>query len=412
MRKTDDFLRENRRIRAGNDEVRIFHVESGLNWGGQEARITVEVEWLNKNGYPAWIVADPRSEIYQRGLALKLPVLPLSMPNGWNLCSLFRLWLLVRKYQVNVINTHSSKDSWLCLPLHWMGYPIFRWRNVTNRISSGWRKTFLYRHGCRKIIATAEVIRQNLHQAGVSLDKIEVMGEGIDLEKFSNQPSTLRQELGLSPDAPLIGMAAMMRSEKGHSIFLDAAIEVLKRRPEARFVIAGGCVRQDRESRIFAELRGKISSLSAISRNTKGEPARAIILLGYREDMGNVLSALDIVVVPSLMEARSRVLAESMSMGKPVVVSNVGGMVEVIQHQENGFLFPSGDVAALTSILVRLLDDPSGRMTLGENAKKTAQQNLSLDAVMKKILLTWKECQSTKEPAISMELNPDYGSIV
>ena len=378
--------------------MNILHTESGLNWGGQEYRAIVEIMWLNSHGHKAWLACDPASQAAQRAHDSKVPVLPLRMGRWSCWLGLFKLWRFCRRNEIDVIQTHSPMDSWLCVPLHLLGYKVVRSRNVTQPVAKTSR-TLVYRYGCSHLIATANCIRDNFVKlTRVPPERIDVVGEGVDLAVFNTEVDgkAVRDELGVPLDAPLVGMVAMLRCDKGATVFVDAAIKILRQMPEARFVLVGeGRQRAAIERKIQEYLAGAVSTPESSNHN---EYLRSpIILTGYRNDTNRMLAAFDIVVIPSLSEARCRVVSEAFATGKPVVASRVGGIPEIVQDGFNGLLVPARDPHALAAAVQRLIAEPKFRAQLASNAARTAQESMSLDAVMGQILDIYRKvCRQPK----------------
>ena len=174
----------------------------------------------------------------------------------------------------------------------------------------------------------------------------------------------LRAELGIPPDAPLVGMVAnYQRAVKGIDDFLAAVPLILRDVPEAWFVVAGG---GDREGRLRA-LRDA------------GLEAR-VLLPGYRPDIHRVYAAMDVSVLTSRSEGLSLTLLESMVHGLPVVATAVGGNPEVVVEGATGHLTPPGEAAAFASRVASLLRDPERRAALGRSAREEALRRFSLGA--------------------------------
>jgi glycosyltransferase involved in cell wall biosynthesis len=362
--------------------MKILHTESGPNWGGQEYRSVIEILWLNSHGHKAWLACDPDSQSFVHATRLNVPVLPTPMKRKFSPSSLVKLWRFCRQEGVDVVQTHSPRDSWMCWPLYLMGHPVVRTRNITNPVVKPSR-TFIYRFGCSHIIAAADCIKKDLMElTRVRPDRIDVVGEGVDLSVFNPQVDgrALRQELGFPSDVPLVGMIAMLRSEKRAMDFVDAAIEVLKAVPNARFVLVGdGAQRTFIERKIQDFLANYTPPPAAPRINRNISP---IVLAGYRHDTNQVLAALDVVVIPSFLEARCRVLAEAFATGKAVVATKVGGIPEVVEDGVNGLLVPPLECQHLARAICRLITEPDLRARLARAAWTTAQQSLSLDVVM------------------------------
>ncbi len=356
--------------------MNILHTECGLNWGGQEYRTMIEVQWLNAHGHRAWLACDPRGELFRRAGEKGGTVLPVSMRSNADLAGIKKLWSFCSREKVEVIHTHGPKDSWMCWPLHLAGYSVVRSRHITVPIKPGFQHSFIYRHGCRRVIATAGIIKKTLVEVnGLDPSRVDVVGEGVDLEEYNpkNDRCKFRDEMGISMAAPLIGIIAMMRGDKGHHFFLDAALEVLKKHPEARFVMVGEGIGGRRVER---ELRDRIAKA--------GEQER-ILMTGYRWDIASIMAALDVVVVASIeVEAQSRIVPQAFASRRAVVATNIGGIPELVSKEGNGLLVPPGDGFALARAMERIIKDPALRERLAEAGYKTALSRLSLDEMMRK----------------------------
>lgn len=343
----------------------------------------IEVGWLNKHGHQAWVACDPRSEICRRGRELGVAVLPASMRSNADLMGLQALWRFCRREKTDVIHTHGPKDSWLCLPFYALGHPVVRSRHTTVAIGSDFRHTFIYRFGCSRVIATAETIRDALvSRNGVPSARVDVVGEGVDLQEYhpAVDGSGIRREFGIQPEASLIGNIAMMRGDKGHHFFLDAALEVLKTHPHARFLLVGEGIGG---RRVEHELRSRIE--------TAGEQKR-IIMTGYRWDIPQIVAALDLVVIASIgVEAQSRIVPQAFASRRAVIATRVGGIPELVGDGANGLIVPPGDGQAIAAAIRLLIDQPEQRARLAAAGYATARERLSLDRMMQETLATYEK---------------------
>ena len=361
--------------------MNILHTECSPNWGGLEHRIVVETNWLNAHGHKAYIACGPESELFRRGREAGAPVLAAPMRGSLDMPGFLALWGIVRKYRIDLINTHGSKDSWLCLPFHLAGVPVVRSRHLTLRVHPGVR-SFIYKHGCRRVIATAGLIRDALVETnGVPAGRIDVVGEFVDLEEFNPavDGAPFRGRFGIPADAPLIGIVAMIRGEKGHRTFLDAAFTVLKTHPEARFILVG---EGTGERKLEIACRARIEK----------EPA--IVMTGFQRNIPEAIAALDIVAVPSKAEAQSRIIPESFAMRRAVVGSRVGGIPELVEDGKTGLLVPPGDAAVLAAAITRLIEDAGLRGRLADAAYALAQRDLSLDQKMEQTLASYRKAMT------------------
>ena len=363
--------------------LNVLHTECSLNWGGQEYRTCIETRWLNDHGHKGWIACDPRSALYYRGAKLGVPVVSIEMRRPYNINSMLQLAKFCRHNRIDLINNHGSRDSSLCFPLFLAGYATVRSRHITDPVKSSFNRSFSYRFGCSRVIATAAVIREMLIENNrVKPKKIDVVGEGVDLAVYnpSEDGFAFRREFDIPEDTPLVGIIGMMRPDKGHPYFLDAAFEILKSHPGARFALIGEGVGNRREE---YKLRARVEEA--------GE-SRRVIMTGYRWDIPEIIAALDIVVVASTgVEAQSRVVPQAFASKRAVVATDVGGISELLRHEHNGLLVPPANPQALAAAIRLLIDAATLREHLAAKGYETAQADLSLERMMELTLNSYRK---------------------
>ena len=137
---------------------------------------------------------------------------------------------------------------------------------------------------------------------------------------------------------PPFGVIAMLRPEKGQRTFINAAVKVLTSFSDARFVSSAG-----------AEDLKLTGCMKKIRRNFPQSPA-PVTITGYREDLSQVMAAL-FVVLPSLHEAQTSVIPQAFAAGKPVIASLVGGIPELVSHEQNGLCPPANNDALAAAML-------------------------------------------------------------
>jgi glycosyltransferase involved in cell wall biosynthesis len=180
----------------------------------------------------------------------------------------------------------------------------------------------------------------------------------------------LRGQIGVAADVSVVACACRAARYKGVEHLLRAFDRLTaqeSRLGEVVLVYMGDGPDRDRLDEIRASLRG----------------ANRVIFTGYRSDAAELLEGADVCVVPSVwQEAFGLAALEPMAHGVPVIASRVGGIPEVVLHEETGLLVPPGDETALASALERLLADPAERKRLGENGRKRAAAHFSLEAAI------------------------------
>jgi glycosyltransferase involved in cell wall biosynthesis len=354
--------------------VNLLHLESSGSWGGQEYRTCLEINWLNANGHRAWLICDPTSEVMIKARELGTPVVPMSLKHRINPSVSFRIWLFCRRNRVDLIKSYSSKDHWLCLPLYLCGWPVTRARCITDPLGHK-KRAFIYRHGCAKIVADAQVIKKEfIEQYGITAKKIEVIGSAVDLEKFSPNRDRMkfRREVGLSAETPIIINVGMIRPDKGQFNLVEAARIVRHQRPDAHFVFVGEATGgRSREKWVR-----KAIDRAGLNGN--------VLMMGYRWDIPDILAAANMVVIASRhTEASPIVLREAFASGRPVVATRVGDVPEIIVHGENGLIVQPNDSNALATAILLFLSDENLAARCAQNGLRYAREHFCFDRMMR-----------------------------
>ena len=232
------------------------------------------------------------------------------------------------------------------------------------------------RHVCRLadcVLVNAEAVKSWLLGQGYDPAKVVVIRNGVDLESFRQPPDAgrVRRELGVPVSAPLVAVASRLTPLKGLEQFLEAAAVVARRFAEVRFVVIGETSPTERS--YLDVLTGLAGRLGIRDR---------VIFTGLRHDVPCLLACAAVSVMPSLNEALSNVLLESMAAGAPVVATRVGGTPEAVQDGVTGLLVPPGDPGALARAIDRLLSNPELAETVGQSGRHLVRRHFSLDQMV------------------------------
>jgi glycosyltransferase involved in cell wall biosynthesis len=217
---------------------------------------------------------------------------------------------------------------------------------------------------CDAVICNSQAAADRLGHAGISNDKLVVIGNALPEEAFAPAPTALPKR----PGVLRVGMVARMNARyKNHSGFLRIAKRINQHMPDVEFLLAG-------DGPLRAELEREVRTLGLADR---------VIFLGDRRDIPAVMASLDVAVLTSDSESLSNVILEAMAARLPTVAYGVGGNVELI-NKERGTLVSAGDEEAFAAAVTRLLTSPSMRSQLGDNAYKFVEDNFSLENVRAK----------------------------
>lgn len=354
--------------------MHIVHTESSQGWGGQEIRIISEARGLQARGHRVTLLTPPGARIYTEAprYGIETIALPIEEKRLPGLLAL-RHWLQAQR--PDVINTHSSTDSWLAALANALSrrpIPIVRTRHISAPVKASAANRWLYGKAACRVVTTGESLRDELaDKLHLSPEQVISVPTGVDLSRFSRQTALsraeARQALNLPAAATVIGIAATLRSWKGHDDLLTAFALLAAEYPAVHLVIAG-------DGPQFARLSGVIAQSPYAGR---------IHLLGHREDVPNVLAALDLFALPSYAnEGVPQAIIQAMAMEIPVVSTTIGAIGDAVLDGRTGLLIPPKDPRALLEALQRLVNDAEQRALFARNARQRAEQVFSLDRML------------------------------
>ena len=210
-----------------------------------------------------------------------------------------------------------------------------------------------------EILAVSAAVKTHWQKL-VAEDKIRVLYNGIDYELFENNQTTFRNELGIPENAIVMGMVGRVHYWKGQDYFLQIAGILHQSFPNLQFILVGDPFPG------YEYLYGEMDKIIH-----QYQMASHIHIIGYREDIANIYQAFDIFVLPSqLPDPAPLVVTEAMSAGRAVVVTEQGGAMEMVVHQESGLHIPLHDAEKAATIIGQLISDEAFRTKLGQQAKQ------------------------------------------
>jgi len=349
--------------------LRIVHTESSCGWGGQEVRILTESQGMLRRGHEVHLVCCPESVIAEKAADFGIPVttLPIRKRNFQGLTAA-RMWLT--RNEVDVINTHSSSDSWLftLASRSLLRRPrIVRTRHIGAPVKANPGSNWIYANGADHVVTCGNNMRQALiDRNGVSPDRSTSIPTGIDLERFTpSDKLTARRELNLPTDRKIVGIVAALRREKGHQ-YLCEATRMLDRNDFDLLIVGDGLSR---------DLLDKWIGENGLQER--------VHLAGNQKDVVPFLSAMDIFVLPSWgIEGVPQSIMQAMSCRLPVISTTVGSIEQAVLDGKTGRLVPPRDAKALADAMQLLLDDESLCQKYAEAGRQRALEEFSIDRML------------------------------
>jgi glycosyltransferase involved in cell wall biosynthesis len=282
---------------------------------------------------------------------------------------------LVREKSIDIIHTHLTAAAYHGFFTGQLArLPVVSSMHVLSR-------DFVYRwllpRPENRIITVSEFVRQGLIERGVSASRVQTIYNGTNFcSPGSAYPTSeeerlpVRAELSLPPDAELVGIFGHVGEFKGHFLLAEAVADVVRACPRA-FIVCVGSLEADIQRQLW----------EIASRNGMAERLR---FTGVRDDVRRLLSAMDVITLPSRYEACSMAIIEAMAMGKPVVATRAGGNPELVQHGETGLLIER-NVPELTEALTSLLTDRELRLRMGEAGRLRAEAHFSAEVMAARV---------------------------
>ncbi|HEX6545402.1 MAG TPA: glycosyltransferase family 4 protein [Bryobacteraceae bacterium] len=219
-----------------------------------------------------------------------------------------------------------------------------------------------------RMIAVSQYVQRKLEAFGVRSERIKVVYDGVDIEHFHPhiyEKRAVRDEFGIPQDAFLVVTIARLTTSKRHDVLIDAAADVIQSIPSLLLAFVGS----------YGDplLRRQIGNHASVRGLNK-----KIIWLPFQEDIRKIEAAADVLVLCSENEPLGTCILEGMSLEKPVVVSDSGGICEVVEDSVSGVVVPSGDPHALSQALIGLAKDAEWAKALGLAARARIQSGFTL----------------------------------
>lgn len=367
--------------------MNILYLTNHLNIGGITSYTLTIATGMKKRGHNIY-VASSGGNCLQSFVKedIKYIPIPIRTKQDIGLKVLFsrqKLLKALKKEPIDILHSHSRTTQVLaCLISKKTGIPhistchgFFKPR-FFRRMFPCWGKM---------VIAISEQVKEYLIQDfALKEEDIRVINNGIDVNKFIvhnvQQFTVNKKKLSLS-EGPVVGIVARLSDVKGHTYLVEAMKQVIDEIPDAQLLIVG-------EGKMKDELV-KLTKALGIEKN--------VFFLPEVEDTREVLSAMDLFVLPSLKEGLGLALMEAMASGLAVIGSDIGGIRSLIQDGKTGLLAKVADSQDLAAKIIALLKAPQMRKILSRTAQDFIAQNFSQEKMVQETERVYSECLSAKD---------------
>lgn len=356
--------------------MRVLHVEGGAHLYGGALQLLYLLEGLSARGVDNHLAC-------RRGCELATRAAPFAqvreMPMGGDLDVLMigRLYRVIRQTRPDLVHLHSRIGADLMggLAARLARVPVLHTRRVDNP-EPRWLVALKYRLHDR-VIAISEGIAQVLLAEGLPPTKLRVVRSAVIAERFAQpcRPGLIGERLGVPEDALLLGVVAQLIERKGHALLLEALPAVLAEQPRLQVLFFGqGPLAGALEQRIkVAGMNGRVH------------------LVGFRDDLAELLPCLSLLVHPALMEGLGVSLLQAAAAAVPIIASRAGGIPEAVEDGVTGILTPPGDAVALEQAMRTLLSNPLLRERYGRAGAERSRREFGVDVMVEGNLKVYRE---------------------
>ena len=363
--------------------IKVLHTEWSDGWGGQEIRIINEILSIRTMGIEVFLACRDHSAIKKKAQENDITVYILPFKGNADFKTILKLRKIIIKNNITILNTHSSKDTWVGgITAKICGIKFIRTRHLSIPIKKS-RANFI-NELADYIFTTGESIRSSMIVSNrINPKKIKSIPTGIDCDKFdplkySRKES--REIFNLDKDEVVIGMVSVLRRFKRHDRFIEMAKYVINKNPtkKIKILIAGEGPQREKISEMISEM-----SLE-----------NRVVMLGHIDLVPELIRALDIFVLASDSgEGVSQSLMQALLMETAVVSTDVGGTRD-LYSEDNFMIVDIGSQDQLNKACNTLINSNDLRKKYQKKSRNYVMNNFSVEAMSKKIIQVYSNLNS------------------
>jgi glycosyltransferase involved in cell wall biosynthesis len=318
---------------------------------------------------------EPHRELLDRAEGIRVGTYPIHCSKRIDFSALKQLMSVLRTQAIDILHCHEQKsDLYGFLAARLCGIPVVATGHSWNRANL--TLTFyesidaLLLRFFNRVVPVSRKLKGMMRRFGIPADKLQVVPNGVDLTKFGKRSADaerLRKELGILPAERVVGNVGRLVEVKGQKYLMEAAKGIIRRYPEVKFLIVG-------DGPLKSRLLRQVATLGIENH---------IIFAGFRDDMPDLYSVMDVFALSSNDEASPMTIFEAAAAGLPIVATKVGGIVDVITDRQNGLLVEPHDSKTLSQAILYLLENEAESDRLGKTAALTVLRQHSIEVMVR-----------------------------
>jgi glycosyltransferase involved in cell wall biosynthesis len=367
--------------------IRILHVVLSLEPGGMENGLVNVASKLNPAEFEVHVCCLERGGDFIQRLPQPDNVSILKKPPGFSLRTVGELANVISRVRPDLIHSHNLGPLIYSGLATCMGLtrPILQGEHgfpMPDRTPKRLRVRRLFYHACRRIQTVSHGLRQNFIELGMPPEKIMVILNGVNTDRFiPGDPQKARVQIGLPADGPALGIVGRFDLLKRHAELIEAFTGLSQQFSNAQLLIVGeGGVEW---ARVNEQVR------SSLVKNR-------IHLVGFQSEPRAYYQAMDLLVVPSLIEGLSNVVLEAMACGVPVLAHQACGNAEMISNGKDSVIADLESVENLRSQLEKVLANRAHLVEMGIAARQTVLERFSMNRMVENYASVYRELVNRK----------------
>jgi len=354
----------------------LFLIES-FSSGGKERRAADLIEYLvNELQYEERIVMQQDIFHYKKIQQLPIEIYKIKKKNPLlNLTNYYKLIKYCIEFKPDIIHNWGNWISLYLIPATvFLKIPVINSKITSTSHKKNWEKFLFYKIPFCFAKYVVSNSKMGLDVFDAPKRKSFVIYNGFDFNRISNlvDPNEVKKMLKIKTEN-IVCMVASYSKVKDHNTFINSGFKVLEKGKDVTFLCVGRGNFKDLEKKVPVMFINNFKFLNEVV------------------DIENIMNICDIGVLSSYSEGLPNTVIEFMALKKPVIATRVGGLLELIDEGETGFLFNIKDVDSLSEKIVKLLDDKSLRERVGENAGRLIRENFEISKMLKSYDIIYKK---------------------
>ena len=379
-----------------NKKIKVLHTITLSEWGGAQRVCYDIVTHLDQEKFLVEVACKPGGilvdKLEEKGIKVyKIPSFRREISPINDFKTLISLYKLIKKGKYHIVHCHSTKAGFLgriaakLARVPKIYFTVHGW-GFYNQEYGRFQKLLIFlekiaaRCSTRIICVSENDKKEGAKEKIAPENKFLIIKNGIEWETKEDQEK-VRQNLGINENEVVFSMVGRLAYPKNPSMFLRTAKEVSQKYFQAKFALIGG-------GPLFQECQNFIK---------ENKLENKIFLLGEKnpEETREILTGFDVFVLTSRFEGLPITIIEAMFAGLPIIATNVGGVKELVREGENGFLVDSDSDNDLVKKMGYLIDNPLKRKEMGKESLKIAQENFTLEKMIRNYEKLYKEKRFT-----------------